>query len=74
VANSRIVGDAEGTIIATIMTVHIGTSHASWGAPAFPRIGITIAASGDMLLPSRTTYSQASAVMKKIPATITIRS
>jgi hypothetical protein len=36
------VGAAEGSIIATIITIHIGINQSRAGAPAFP-IGIVIA-------------------------------
>jgi hypothetical protein len=50
-AKRRMAGAAEGTIIATIITTHIGISQPSWGAPASPDIGIAIAAWGDIARP-----------------------
>jgi len=49
VAKRSIIGAAEGTIIATIITIHIGINQTRAGP--LPGIGIGIAWSGDMLLP-----------------------
>ncbi len=68
------VGAAEGTIIATIITIHIGTSHPSSGAPASPGIGIAIAAWGDITRPMWMMYAQASAATPTSPAATMTRS
>src|SRR6185503_18227278 len=43
-AKSRIMGAAEGIIIATIITIHIGTSQSSSGPVGAPGIGIAMLA------------------------------
>ena len=67
--NSRIVGAADGSIIATIMTNHMPTSHASPGIA----IVIVMPACADGAA-ACSTYAHARAASTARPAAVTIRS